>query len=481
MEDLINSKAKQFFNIDYVFPFQRLVISNTLLAAGYYSDEDKFESIPRQIVLLPTGSGKSLCFMLPGILLEGITLIIFPLLSLMGDQERRILESGATVSILKGGMSKDEKSIAFKQISNNEVKFVLTNPETLRTKSILELLSRAPISHAVIDETHTVSQWGESFRPTYLEVGEHIKTLGIELITAYTATASDYIVESVIKHIFLDQTVNVVRGNPDRTNIFYSVIQAINRQETLLNLINTVETPAIIFHSSRVSTELTNNFLANRTGRDDIVYYHAGLSKEQKSTIEKWFFTSDTGILNSTCAYGMGVDKQNIRTVIHLEAPTTIESYLQESGRGGRDRSRAVAILLMNRSDKSGPITNLLKDNSLCRRESLLSLLGTSIEFCSGCDVCEGTVNTDELGKTQILKFLEKNRNRYNIDESSRILKGFYTFNAISNQYHNTHGFGLLRKWDLDSIKESIQLLIEEDILSENKLPLFKGLLRVKQ
>ncbi len=305
MEDLINNKAKEYFGIDYVFPFQRLVISNTLLAAGYYDDEDIKDSIPRQIVLLPTGAGKSLCFMLPGILLEGITLIIFPLLSLMADQERRILETGSTVTILKGGMSEDEKSKAFKLIKDNNVKFILTNPETLRTKAILELLSEANISHAVIDETHTVSHWGESFRPTYLEVGEHIKTIGVELATAYTATASDYIVESVIKNIFLNQTVNVVRGNPDRTNIFYSVIPAINKQETLLSVINRVQTPAIIFHSSRVSTELTNNFLVNRTGRDDIVYYHAGLTKDQKDQIEKWFFTSDSGILNSTCAYGM--------------------------------------------------------------------------------------------------------------------------------------------------------------------------------
>lgn len=305
MEDLINNKAKEFFGIDYVFPFQRLVISNTLKAAGYYSNEDRDDTIPRQIVLLPTGAGKSLCFMLPGILLEGITLIIFPLLSLMADQERRILESGSTVTILKGGMTENEIKIAYGHIRNGDIKFILTNPETLRTKKVLELLSNATIGHVVIDETHTVSQWGESFRPTYLEVGQHIKTIGVELITAYTATASDYIVESVIKHIFLNKSVNIVRGNPDRRNIHYSVIPSISKNETLINLVEQIETPAIIFHSSRVSCEVTNRFLTDRTNRDDIIYYHAGLTPDEKTAIEKWFFNSDSGILNATCAYGM--------------------------------------------------------------------------------------------------------------------------------------------------------------------------------
>lgn len=308
MEDFINNKAKELFNIEYVFPFQRLVISNTLRAAGFYSDDEKLETIPRQIVLLPTGAGKSLCFMLPGILLEGITLIIFPLLSLMADQERRILETGSSVTILKGGMSSSEKADSFKKIKNDDVKFILTNPETLRTKEVLELLSGASISHVVIDETHTVSEWGESFRPTYLEVGEHIKTIGVDLITAYTATASERIVDNVIKYIFLGEDTNVVKGNPDRTNIHYSVIPCISKSESLLHLIKNIETPAIIFHSSRVSAELTNNFLSRRTERDDIIYYHAGLTKDEKNSIEKWFFTSDTGILNATCAYGLEAD-----------------------------------------------------------------------------------------------------------------------------------------------------------------------------
>ncbi|MGL1893598.1 MAG: RecQ family ATP-dependent DNA helicase [Spirochaetaceae bacterium] len=459
MEDFINNKAKELFNIDYIFPFQRLVISNTLRAAGYYGDDDKLETIPRQIVLLPTGAGKSLCFMLPGIMLEGITLIIFPLLSLMADQERRILETGSTVTILKGGMSSSEKSIAYEKIQNDEVKFILTNPETLRTSVVLELLSSANLNHVVIDETHTVSEWGESFRPTYLEVGEHIKTIGVEMVTAYTATASQRIVDNVIKYIFLGEDTNVVRGNPDRVNITYSVIPCISKKETLVHLVNNIETPAIIFHSSRVSTELTSTFLSRRLERDDIVYYHAGLTKEEKSDIEKWFFDSNSGILNATCAYGMGVDKQGIRTVIHLEAPDSIESYLQESGRGGRDRNPAKAILLTSKNDKDSSITKLIRDNTKCRREGLLSLLGASIEFCSGCDVCNGSVLTEAYGEYQLKNYYIKNKKKFNLQSSSRILKGYLTHADMARQHHNTPGFGILGGWELDSIKDAISVM----------------------
>lgn len=481
MEDFINIKAKKLFNIDYVFPYQRLVISNTLRASGYYGEDEALEVIKKQIVILPTGAGKSLCFMLPGIIIDGITLIIFPLLSLMADQERRILDSGSTVVSLKGGMTHKEKDEAYSKIKEGRVKFILTNPETIRTKSVLKLLTKIKISQAVIDETHTVSQWGESFRPTYLEVGRHLETIGAELITAFTATASDYIIDGVKKHIFLGEETNLVKGNPDRANISYSVVPCINKNETLLKLVKYSQKPLIIFHSSRVSAEVTNRFLSTRLNSDEIIYYHAGLPKEAKKSIEKWFFSSASGVLNATCAYGMGVDKQNIRTVIHLEAPSSIEAYLQESGRGGRDRKPGKAILLTSLNDRSSPVLDALKSNNCCRREVLLSLLGTKLEYCSGCDICNGTVENKPLGLYQIIAFFQKNSMRFNITESTNILKGYYTFNAIENQFHNTYGFGILRKWDKESIKNSIDSLINNGYILKCKNPLFRGILKLNR
>lgn len=479
MQDLINQKAKELFNIDYVFPYQRLVISNTLRASGYFGVEEQNEVVKKQIVILPTGAGKSLCFMLPGILIEGITLIIFPLISLMADQERRINETGSTSVTLKGGMSSSEKINAFEKIKNCEVKFVLTNPETIRTESVLKLLSSANIGQVVIDETHTVSQWGESFRPAYLEVGKHIRTIGCELVIAYTATASEYIIESVKKHIFLESQVSIVKGNPDRANIHYSIIPSLNKGETLIKLLKEVEYPVIIFHNSRVSCEVINAFLSYRLNRKDIAYYHAGLEKKDKTEIEKWFFSSNTGILNATCAYGMGVDKQNIRTVIHMEAPGSIEAYLQESGRGGRDRKPAKAILLRSRNDKESQILRVLSNNLRCRREVLLSILGTEIEYCSGCDICDSSVRIKEYGLLQIVMFFKKNPNMYSITEAVRILKGYYAYNIIENQLYDSYGFGLLSIWDIDSVKDSIIDLISEGYIIKSRNPLFLGRLRL--
>lgn len=474
MNDLINIKAKELFNIDYVFPYQRLVITNILRSSGFYGEEEKNECLDNQLVLLPTGAGKSLCFMLPGIILDGITLIVFPLLSLMADQERRIIDASSTVVTLKGGMNKKEWKEAVKKILKNRIKFIITNPETLGTDKVIQTLKNANISHIVVDESHTVSEWGESFRPTYIELGEKISELDCSLITAFTATASKRIITNIKKYLFLNSNINIVRGNPDRTNIHYSVIPTLSKNETLIELLKKVEYPVIIFHSSRVGTEIVNNFLMNRLNKNDIVFYHAGLKKKDKETIEKWFYSSDTGILNSTTAYGMGIDKQNIKTVIHYDIPTTVEAYLQESGRAGRDRSKSRGIILKDINSKDNQLLKVLKNN-VCRRTALLSLLNSSVESCNGCDVCDKKEILIPLGYKQIIAFYKKNNNMYSVNKSSKILKGYF-FDSC-----DYYGFGILRKWDIDSIKEAILELINRGILTKSKNPLYKGHIKINK
>jgi ATP-dependent DNA helicase RecQ len=291
--DPIDRVAKQNFNINYLFPYQRLVISNII------EGQD-------QIVILPTGAGKSLCFSIPAAFLDGPTLIIFPLLALMSDQARRLEETGLGVKILRGGQSKAERDAIFKACTAGKVRFLISNPETLIQDAVIDRLPTLKISHMVIDEAHTVAEWGDSFRPTYLKLREIKEKAKITQLSAFTATASEHIMSRLVEILFEGLTPHIVKAVPDRPNIKYSVHPALSKDHELRMLIPEIEKPAIIFCRSRTSAEMTAKLLA-RSGPDTPAkFYHAGLSKEEKADIESWFFDSDDGVLASTCAYGMG-------------------------------------------------------------------------------------------------------------------------------------------------------------------------------
>ena len=163
-DDEINAAARRFFRIGYVYPYQRLVIHNVLCGCGCFGEEARREVVRRQIVILPTGSGKSLCFMLPGVLIERPVLMIFPLLSLMSDQERRIRETGQSCAVLRGGQSKEERAEIYASLKGGRLRFLIANPETLLVPSVAEAVAEIDFAHVVIDEAHTVSEWGDTFR-----------------------------------------------------------------------------------------------------------------------------------------------------------------------------------------------------------------------------------------------------------------------------------------------------------------------------
>jgi len=289
----IDQVAKSTFGIDYLFPFQRLVISNIIEGRD-------------QIVILPTGAGKSLCFSLPAAFLEGPTLIIFPLLALMADQARRLEETGLGVRVLRGGQATGERDEIFKACAAGKVRYLISNPETLIREGVIERLPELSISHMVIDEAHTVVEWGESFRPTYLEILKIKERGGIPQLSAFTATASEYIMDQLVRILFDSIPPHVVKAVPDRPNIFYSVHPSLSKDHELRMLMPRIMKPAIIFCRSRTSAEMTARLLARAYPETPVKFYHAGLSKEEKTAIEKWFFDSDDAVLASTCAYGIG-------------------------------------------------------------------------------------------------------------------------------------------------------------------------------
>ncbi len=479
--DPITHIAQERFGISYLFPYQHLVITNILRYAKILPEEMQATQSPNnQLVILPTGAGKSLCFTLPATLLQGITLIIFPLLALMNDQHRRLIESGITSAILCGGQSQEERKNLWERAEHGDITCILSNPETLQSKEVISHLRHLSIAHVVVDEAHIISQWGDSFRPAYLTLQRVIEQIQPPQITAFTATASNDIIKRIQEVLFYNSNMHLIRANPDRLNIFYRMIPSLHPVQDVLSLVyrnsvdnfpflTPVERPLIIFCRSRKGVEQLANTIKYLHPNEDIRFYHAGLERDEKVCIEEWFFTSEQGILCATTAYGMGVDKKNIRTVIHTEPPEDVESYLQESGRGGRDKQRSTSILLYPPSgyiqdkdmkEKSDNyILTIARQQNRCRRELLLEPLEGSVELCGGCDICEGTAISQPKYRRIIERYFRRYRNILSPKIFAQLLAGEWSPSVREQRLYQYRCFGLLHGWQQEHICEVIENL----------------------
>lgn len=401
-DDPAAQAALENFGIKYLFPWQRLVVGNIM--DSYFSakkrgdEEGLLDCDGKQIVLLPTGAGKSLCFQIPAILMEGPTLVIYPLLALMGDQYRRMSKGGIKAAIFRGGQTAEERDENFRLLDGG-AKIIIANPEILSDEKLTGRLKEYGISHIAIDEAHCVSEWGDTFRPAYLELGKILRTLDVPVVTAFTATASPEVLAR-ISDVLFNGEAHIVRSESDRPNIHYYVKKVASKKAAALVLAKTEARPMIIFCGTRSRTEDMAQELNTAFGAETAKFYHAGMERGEKTKIEEWFFSRKDAVLCATCAYGMGVDKKDIHTVVHLDPPQTAEAYIQEAGRGGRDGSVANAILLWNFEDSlrfaefpSGSRKAALREfagTKSCRRQVLLDALGAEQAVCSGCDICRG-------------------------------------------------------------------------------------------
>lgn len=468
-EDPIAELACKQFGILSLNPMQRLAIANIL--------DSETEGPVRQLVLLPTGFGKSLCFQLPSLILPRPTLVIYPLLALMSDQERSLKARGIQSVTFRGGMTLDEKKEARARILGGTVPIIITNPEMLVHGDLGSFLGDAGLSHIAIDEAHCVSEWGETFRPAYLELGEVVEKLKAPALSAFTATASPLVSGAIVSSIFRGESYRSVAADPDRSNIHFSVQPTLNRHYSLRRLIMTRERPLIIFCQSRDSARLLAWELGLATGLD-VKFYHAGLTREEKKEVELWFMKSGDGILTATCAYGMGVDKADVRTVIHYEAPASIEAYLQEAGRAGRDRQPSSAILLSETGfiikkregeDKTRELRRKLMadygSSTGCRRETLLGMMGVDKEsvICTGCDICDGQQEEVE-GLSSVLSFFLINGRRFDRKQGAKMLSGkkksMLSWGACS---------GTLSSWTTHEVDEAIGATLRAGMLEEGK------------
>ena len=323
---------------------------------GYQSFRPLQEDIIHSIVdgkdtlaLMPTGGGKSLTFQVPAMANDGLCIVITPLIALMKDQVENLKKLNINAIAIYSGMSKNEIDIALDNCIFGNIKFLYISPERISTEIFRFRVKKMKINIIAIDESHCISQWGYDFRPSYLKIAELREIVPNVPFLALTATATPDVVDDIQEKLQFKEK-NVLQKSFERKNLVYLVRKVEDKNKYLLSTLNKVKGSGIIYVRSRKKTKEIAIFLQKNNISAD--YYHAGLKHEIRSQKQGEWKTGNIRIMVSTNAFGMGIDKSNVRFVIHIDLPDNIEAYFQEAGRAGRDEKKAFAVLLYNNSDK---------------------------------------------------------------------------------------------------------------------------------
>lgn len=298
--------------------------------------------------LMPTGGGKSITFQVPALARPGICLVITPLIALMKDQVRNLRDRGIKATAIYSGMTREEILIALENCIFGDYKFLYISPERLDTEIFRIKLKSMKVSMITVDESHCISQWGYDFRPSYLKIAEVRKLLPDIPVLALTATATPEVVKDIQTRLAFREE-NVFRMSFERRNLAYIVRRTENKAEELLHILNRVAGSAIVYTRNRKKTKEAALWL-NQQGIT-ATFYHAGLSNEIKDARQKSWLTGEHRVMIATNAFGMGIDKPDVRLVVHIDFPDSPEAYFQEAGRAGRDGEKAYAVLLFAQSD----------------------------------------------------------------------------------------------------------------------------------
>jgi len=300
------------------------------------------------IALLPTGGGKSICYQIPAMLNEGVCLVISPLNSLMQDQVENLKRKGIKAVSLTGKLHEDQIVTIFDNIKFNYYKFLYVSPERLQSSLIKSKIKELNLNLIAIDEAHCISQWGHDFRPAYRNINQLKSIFPTTPFIALTATATKKVIKDIETNLTL-KNVNSFHSSFERKNLSYLIYSLENKTEKLLQILQKIKDPVIVYTSSRKKTEETHHYLTQKGFKSS--FYHGGMdSKDRAQSFSNWK-NEITPIMIATNAFGMGIDKNNVRAIIHLDLPFSIENYIQEAGRAGRDGAKAYSIVLQNKAD----------------------------------------------------------------------------------------------------------------------------------
>ncbi|MEG1446289.1 MAG: DNA helicase RecQ [Ruthenibacterium sp.] len=449
------------------------------------------------IGIMPTGAGKSICFQVPALLLPGITLVISPLISLMKDQVTSLCQAGAPAAYLNGSLSFGQYRKALANMANGQYKIIYVAPERLLNEEFLEAVLRLPISLLAVDEAHCISQWGQDFRPSYTQIPQFIARLPMRpVLAAFTATATDKVKIDIIHQLQLQDYTEQVTGF-DRKNLYFEVQQPRDKKAALLKILQKhTGQNGIVYCSTRKAVDEICAFLCEH--QFTATRYHAGLSAEERRQNQEAFLFDACNIIVATSAFGMGIDKSDVRFVVHYNMPMDLESYYQEAGRAGRDGLASDCILLYSGRDV---MTNRFliekgneaaavedadeKDRLLqrgydrlrqmtfysttprCLRHEILQYFGEDApNNCQNCGNCNTGAEVDiTLDAQKILSCVKRTEERFGSKAIVRILHG-ETSEQIERWHLDTSiSFGILRDKPEATVQAEVQSLITQGYL----------------
>lgn len=432
------------------------------------------------------GSGKSICYQIPALMLGGTTLVISPLISLMKDQVDNLNEIGISATFINSSLSNHDYMQTIENASLGMYQVIYVAPERLNSESFLRLVSSIHIPLIAIDEAHCVSQWGHDFRPSYTEIASMIATFKTRpIVAAFTATATKLVANDIISSLQLSKPFTLTTGF-DRENLSFHVVHSKNKMHDLTTYLRKFSGDSgIIYCSTRKNVDLLYQELL-KLGFS-VSKYHAGMEEAHRVASQNDFVYDRTTIMIATNAFGMGIDKSNVRFVIHFNMPKDLESYYQEAGRAGRDGLYAECILLFSRSDivtnqfiisqGSPEVDHSIEYKKLndmidycntdqCLRKYILEYFGEVPKFfvCHNCSNCNSDIEKTDITEDakKIMSCIKRMGSRFGTNLVTDVLKGSNSSKIQNLGFSKLSTYGLLKDYSKDTIKELISFLVAE-------------------